>query len=122
MRLPILFALAYPERPHYDAVRFSLADYSELTFRAPDPERYPALALGYRAARTGGIAGTVLNAADEEAVRLFLGGEIPFPEIAARVRHALDVLAPEGAPSADRPTLAEILSADAAARREVLDS
>ncbi len=128
MRLPILFALAYPERPKYDAVRFSLTDFAELTFRAPDPARYPALALGYRAARTGGIAGAVLNAADEEAVRLFLGGQIPLPDIAVRVRRALDALAPEAsARLADRPvvgaaasSLADILAADAAARREVL--
>ncbi len=119
MRLPVLFAMAYPDRPHYDAVRFSLTDFAELTFRAPDPERYPALALGYRVARAGGVAGAVLNAADEEAVRLFLDGQIPFPDIAKRVRRVLDALVPEGAPVQGAPTLAEVLAADAAARREV---
>lgn len=119
MRLPVLFALAYPDRPLYEPVRFSLADYAELTFRAVDPERYPALALGYRAATAGGISGAVLNAADEAAVGLFLDGKIRFTEIVERVQRAMDVLVPEGAPAVPL-TLEAIRAADAAARKEVL--
>lgn len=120
MRLPILFALAYPDRPHYDAVRFSLDDFARLTFREPEPERYPLLEFGYRAARDGGIAGAVLNAADEEAVRLFLDGKIRFTEIATRVRSAYEECAGNAAESATSPTLDEILDADRRAREEVL--
>ncbi len=119
MRLPVLFALGYPERPAYPPVRFSLAEYRALEFRAVDPERYPALALGHRAARAGGIAGAVLNAADEAAVEAFLAGRLRFPEIAARVEDAMDALVP-ATPPASAPTLDEIRAADAAARAEVL--
>jgi 1-deoxy-D-xylulose-5-phosphate reductoisomerase len=118
MRLPILFALAYPERPLYEAVRFDIRDFAKLTFAEPDPARYPALELGYRAARAGGTAGAVMNAADEVAVSEFLDGRIPFPEIAARVGAALDR---EFARPALRttPTLSDILDADRRARLEV---
>ena len=118
MRLPILFAMAFPDRPLYEAVRFSVADFGTLTFRDPDPERYPALALGYRAARAGGVAGAVLNAADEVAVEAFLAGRIPFPEIATRVRRTLDALA--DAPQERPATLDEVLAADRRAREEAL--
>jgi 1-deoxy-D-xylulose-5-phosphate reductoisomerase len=121
MRLPILFAMAYPDRPKYEAVRFSIADFATLTFRDPDPERYPALELGYRAARAGGVAGAVLNAADEAAVDEFLGGRLAFPEIAARVRRTLDTICgpPDGA-RASRATLDDVLAADRRAREEAL--
>jgi 1-deoxy-D-xylulose-5-phosphate reductoisomerase len=118
MRLPILFSLAYPDRPVYDPVRFALSDYAELNFRAVDPERYPALALGYRVARSGGIAGAVLNAADEEAVALFLDGKIRFTEIVERVVRTMDALCPEG-DGDGVATLDEIRAADVAARLEV---
>jgi len=118
MRLPVLFSLAYPDRPVYEPVRFSLTDYAELNFRAVDPERYPALELGYRAARSGGVAGAVLNAADEEAVGMFLGGEIAFTAIVPRVRRTMDALCPEGQASGTA-TLDDIRAADAAARLEV---
>ena len=116
MRLPILFAMAYPERPQYDAVRFSISDFATLTFRDPDPERYPALALGYRAAQAGGLAGTVLNAADEVAVEAFLGGRIPFPDIARRVRDALDTWT--RSPVLGTPTIDDVLDADRRVREE----
>jgi 1-deoxy-D-xylulose-5-phosphate reductoisomerase len=118
MRLPILFAMAYPDRPRYEAVRFSVADFATLTFRDPDPERYPALEIGYRAARDGGVAGAVMNAADEVAVEEFLAGRIPFPEIARRVGSALDRCA--SAPARGAPTLDDILAADRSARLEAL--
>jgi 1-deoxy-D-xylulose-5-phosphate reductoisomerase len=118
MRLPILFALAYPERPLYEAVRFDIRDFAKLTFAEPDPARYPALELGYRAARAGGTAGAVMNAADEVAVSEFLDGRIAFPEIAARVGAALDRELARPAPRTT-PTLSDILDADRRARLEV---
>ena len=123
MRLPILFAMAYPERPRYDAVRFSIADFATLTFRDPDPARYPALELGYRAARSGGVAGAVLNAADEVAVEAFLAGHITFPEITSCVREALDRHESgrsAGAAGDRAATLDDILAADRRARQETL--
>ena len=117
MRLPILFALAYPERPQYDAVRFNVRDFAKLTFADPDPERYPAIELGYRAARAGGTAGAVMNAADEVAVSDFLDGRVAFPEIVRRVTAALDRELAAGPRAA--PTLTEILDADRRARLEV---
>ncbi len=117
MRLPILFALAYPDRPRYDGVRFSVRDFAKLTFEDPDPARYPAIEVGFRAARTGGIAGAVMNAADEAAVQSFMDGRIAFPEITRRVAAALDreTSAHRGALS----SLDEVIEADARARQEV---
>jgi 1-deoxy-D-xylulose-5-phosphate reductoisomerase len=117
MRLPILFALAYPERPHYEAARFSVRDFASLTFAEPDPARYPAIELGYRAARAGGAAGAAMNAADEVAVAEFLAGRIAFPEITRRVAAALD--RELARPRAGAPTLSEVLDADRRARLEV---
>jgi 1-deoxy-D-xylulose-5-phosphate reductoisomerase len=118
MRLPILFALAYPDRPLYEAVRFDVRDFAKLTFADPDPERYPAIELGYRAARAGGTAGAAMNAADEVAVGDFLAGRIPFPEITRRVAAALDreLARPN---SRREPSLPDILDADRRARLEV---
>ena len=118
MRLPILFALAYPDRPLYEAVRFDIRDFAKLTFADPDAHRYPAIELGYRAARAGGTAGAAMNAADEVAVGEFLAGRIAFPEITRRVAAALDVELARPAPHRE-PSLDDILDADRRARLEV---
>jgi 1-deoxy-D-xylulose-5-phosphate reductoisomerase len=89
MRLPILWALAHPDRIDYPAFRFDPRETSRLDFAAPDPERYPGLALGYEAHRRGGLAGAVLNAADERAVELFLEGRIRFTDIVPLVAAVL---------------------------------
>jgi 1-deoxy-D-xylulose-5-phosphate reductoisomerase len=121
MRLPILWALAHPRRPEEPGFRLELADIARLDFAAPDPRRYPALALGWRAAREGGTAGAILNAADERAVELFLEGRIRFTDVATLVAGALDRVprddAPRGASLAD--FLERAHAADAAARRAV---
>ena len=114
MRLPVLFALSWPDRLAWDGIRFDVADYSTLTFEKPDPDRYPSLDLGFRAAREGGLAGAVLNAANERAVEAFLDGEIPFTEIPRLCSHALDVHVKKESPSLD-----DVLAADRRARREV---
>jgi 1-deoxy-D-xylulose-5-phosphate reductoisomerase len=114
MRLPILFALAYPQRPLYEPVRFDVRDFAKLTFADPDPARFPALELGYRAARAGGTAGAAMNAADEVAVGEFLAGRIAFPEITRRVAAALD--RELARPRQAAPTYDEILDADRRAR------
>jgi 1-deoxy-D-xylulose-5-phosphate reductoisomerase len=114
MKLPILYALSHPERPPFDGVRFSLEDFRNLTFEDPDPRRYPALELGYAAAREGGVAGAVLNAANERAVEAFLAGEIPFERIASLAAHALDQHE-----RVDAPDLPAVMLADRWGREEV---
>jgi 1-deoxy-D-xylulose-5-phosphate reductoisomerase len=80
MRLPILYALTYPERIASD-LRFSVSDLRRLDFAPPDLERFPCLRLAYAAAEAGGAKTIALNAADEVAVAAFLGGRIAFPDI-----------------------------------------
>ncbi|MGH7163334.1 MAG: 1-deoxy-D-xylulose-5-phosphate reductoisomerase [Planctomycetota bacterium] len=113
MRLPIQFALTWPERRGPGFGSFRVEDFARLTFEAPDRDRFPALELGERAARAGGTAGAVLNAANEVAVRRFLDGEIPFPAIAATVAAVL-----EDASIAPDPGLDDVVAADRAARED----
>ncbi|HEY9765324.1 MAG TPA: 1-deoxy-D-xylulose-5-phosphate reductoisomerase [Chroococcales cyanobacterium] len=118
MRLPIQYALSYPERLEGETKRLELAGKT-LTFEKPDPRRYPALALAYRAGETGGTAPAVLNAANEIAVLDFLDDRIPLGRIVQTVSRVLDAHQ-----AVQNPTLEEILSVDAWARkkaREVLE-
>src|SRR5256885_7210274 len=80
MRLPILYALTYPERVESD-LKFPVADLKRLDFAAPDLEKFPCLRLAYEAAEAGGAKTIALNAADEVAVAAFLAGSIPFNDI-----------------------------------------
>ena len=90
MRIPIAHCLAWPRRINGPAARLDLAKVRELTFEAPDLDRFPALALARRAMEAGGAAPTVLNAADEVAVAEFIAGRIGFTAIAALVEATLD--------------------------------
>ena len=96
MRIPIAHCLAWPTRIDGPAARLDLAAVKQLTFEAPDLERFPALGLARRAMETGGAAPTVLNAADEVAVSEFLAGRISFPAIVALVEATLDMAAKRG--------------------------
>jgi len=96
MRIPIAHCLAWPRRIDGPAARLDLAAVKQLTFEAPDLERFPALGLARRAMETGGAAPTVLNAADEVAVSEFLTGRISFPAIVALVEATLDMAAKRG--------------------------
>ncbi|MCZ6573927.1 MAG: 1-deoxy-D-xylulose-5-phosphate reductoisomerase [Planctomycetota bacterium] len=113
MELPIQYALTYPERRKADRPGFRTEDFSALTFEDPDRERFPALGLGEQAARAGGTAGAVLNAANEVAVQRFLDGEIPFPAIADTVASVLE----DTGLIAD-PTIEQIYEADRTARED----
>jgi len=113
MRVPIHRALSFPERGTLPLEPFDPVRFRQLRFEAPDPARYPALRLGYEAVRSGGTAGAVLNAADEVAVRMFLDGQIPFPEIS---KVAAAVLASH--PKVSHPSLEQIFDADGWAREE----
>ena len=121
MRLPILYALAYPERvpvTEKETLTFDLTTLSQLDFATPDLARFPCLRLAYEAAAVGGKACIALNAADEIAVAAFLSGDIPFLGIPRTIETVL--LLTSGQPPA---SLREVLEADLAARecaREVI--
>ena len=110
MRLPILYALAYPERPE-SSLTFDLAALSHLDFEQPDFARFPCLRLAYEAAAKGGAHCIALNAADEIAVEAFLDRRITFPAIAATIEKVL-----EQTPVSHPQSIAEVLVADEEAR------
>lgn len=89
MKLPIQYALLYPERRSMRATRMDLFSIGQLTFEKPDTETFPGLALGYEAAKCGGTMPTVFNAANEMAVRLFLEQKIRFVEIPEIIEAAM---------------------------------
>ena len=94
MRVPISYALNYPDRQDVPVDPLDLAALAQLTFEEPDKETFPCLDLAYEAARTGGTAPCVLNAADEVAVGAFLAGELPFraiPEVIERTLEQVEV-------------------------------
>jgi 1-deoxy-D-xylulose-5-phosphate reductoisomerase len=101
MRLPIQYALCYPDRLPGVAPRLDLAQVGTLRFETPDAERFPALELGYEVARRGGTAGAVLNAANEVAVERFLAADIRFIDIVRLCRAVLNQHAFDPAPTLD---------------------
>ena len=111
MRLPILYALAYPERPASN-LTFDLAALRHLDFEEPDFDRFPCLRLAYHAAEKGGAHCIALNAADEVAVEAFLARRIPFTGIPDTIERVL-----ASTPEAHPVTIAEVLSVDREARR-----
>jgi 1-deoxy-D-xylulose-5-phosphate reductoisomerase len=111
MRLPILYALAYPERPA-STLTFDMAALSHLDFEQPDLERFPCLRLGFEAAEKGGAHCIALNAADEVAVEAFLDRRISFTGIPRTIEKVL-ASTPEAHPS----TIAEVLAYDLEARQ-----
>jgi 1-deoxy-D-xylulose-5-phosphate reductoisomerase len=90
MRVPISYALHFPERAPVDLPRLDLAGVGALTFEAPDPDTFACLRLALEAGAAGGTAPTVLNAADEVAVAAFLDGGLPFTGIAAVIERTLE--------------------------------
>jgi 1-deoxy-D-xylulose-5-phosphate reductoisomerase len=113
MRLPIQYALTYPDRVSGPARRLPWPELGTWDFEEPDRETFPALQLGYEVARRGGTCGAVLNAANEVAVGRFLSGELRFLDIARLCR---EVLAHHH--YCARPTLADLDAADGRARQE----
>ena len=111
MRLPIQYALTYPERLESNLRSMDFFQLKQMTFRKPDLNKFPSLALAIHTARKGGTLPSVLNAADEEAVDAFLGGQISFSKVYKVVervvmRHRI----------VRKPTLSDILEADHWAR------
>ncbi|MDF1821422.1 MAG: 1-deoxy-D-xylulose-5-phosphate reductoisomerase [Alcanivoracaceae bacterium] len=114
MKTPIAVALAWPERIASGAQALDFTRMGELSFEAPDVQRFPCLALARQALEAGGTATAVLNAANEEAVAAFLEGRIGFMEIAELVNRALEsVLAPRCR------NIDDVMDIDRAARRYV---
>ena len=111
MRLPILYALTYPERIRSD-MRFPVMDLRHIEFAPPDMEKFPCLALAYEAAGAGGAKSVALNAADEVAVAAFLDGRIRFDQITIVIEKVLNETKSMKLESINR-----ILEADAGARR-----
>ena len=115
MRLPIRYAMTYPNRGLNPAEPLDLLSCPPLTFAAPDREAFPCLAMAEEAATEGGTACAILNGANEEAVRLFLEDKIGFhdiPRLVAKARASVPVIR--------KPALEDILEADRAARQVVL--
>jgi 1-deoxy-D-xylulose-5-phosphate reductoisomerase len=94
MRVPISYALHYPEREDVPVTQLDLADLGQLTFERPDEQTFPCLRLAREAAAAGGTAPCVLNAANEVAVQAFLDEEIGFTAIAEVIERALDMHEP----------------------------
>lgn len=111
MRIPIQYALTYPERAEGPAEPLSLAGYGTLSFGDVDTDRFPCLDLAYRAGRAGGTFPCAMSAADEEAVGAFLAGRIRFTGIAHVIEDVLDGHEPLAG-----GTLAELVEAEADAR------
>ena len=114
MKLPIQYALTWPDRTPGVAAKFDWTRASRLEFQPADAERFPALGLGMECARRGGTTGAVLNAANEAAVAGFLGGKVKFNQIVPLCRSVL-----EHHHFDPRPTLDELTRLDAWARQEV---
>jgi 1-deoxy-D-xylulose-5-phosphate reductoisomerase len=111
MRLPILYALSFPERVPSE-MTFDMAALGQLSFEPPDFVRFPCLRLAYQAAEAGGAACIALNAADEVAVGAFLEGTIPFTSIPRTIETVLEVTPPR-----HPETIQEVLQLDQEARR-----
>ncbi|WP_310496332.1 1-deoxy-D-xylulose-5-phosphate reductoisomerase [Sandarakinorhabdus sp.] len=111
MRIPIAYAMAWPERIATPAARLDFAAVARLEFEAPDLDRFPCLALAWAAMRAGGSAPCILNAANEIAVAAFIAGQLGFLDIDAVVAATLDKVA-----SGPVGSLDEVVAIDAAAR------
>ncbi len=109
MKLPILYALSHPRRLPSQLVQTDLTALSALTFAPLEPERYPLFYLGLEVAKAGGILPTVLNSANEAALRLFQEGLIGFSDI-----HRVCAEAVEGYPNIANPSLEEVIAANTA--------
>ncbi|BCX80942.1 1-deoxy-D-xylulose-5-phosphate reductoisomerase [Methylomarinovum caldicuralii] len=112
MRIPIAYGMAWPERIDSGVEPLDLFDVARLDFREPDFDRFPCLKLAFEAARAGGTAPALLNAANEVAVAAFLERRIPFTAIAEVIAATLDAI-----PASTAADLDSVLAADAEARR-----
>jgi 1-deoxy-D-xylulose-5-phosphate reductoisomerase len=117
MRMPIQYALSYPEKWEAAIPGLDFKDAMRLDFAPPDRAKFPCLSLAYRALEQGGTAPAALNAANEEAVAAFLDGKVPFPAIAASIEAVL-----ETQPGGGAPGLEDVLAADRRARERAREA
>ncbi|MDZ8133701.1 MAG: 1-deoxy-D-xylulose-5-phosphate reductoisomerase [Nostoc sp. DedQUE04] len=117
MRLPLLYALSWPDRIYTDWERLDLVKAGNLTFREPDHQKYPCMQLAYAVGKAGGSMPAVLNAANEQAVALFLEEKIRFLDIPRCIEWVCDRHQND---NRTNPSLDDILAADKWARQEVL--
>jgi 1-deoxy-D-xylulose-5-phosphate reductoisomerase len=118
MRMPIQYAMTYPDRKRAPVARLDWTEPRTWTFSAPDFEKFPLLKLAYQAQEQGGSATCTLNAADEVAVEAFLEGRIPFPAIASTVEETL-----QRQTSRKAATIEDVLAMDGTSRnlaREII--
>ena len=108
MKLPIQYALYYPERRFLPGDRLDFTKLREITFDVPDPETFKGLKLAYQAGKTGGSMPTVFNAANELAVSLFLKKKIPYLTITDMIQASM-----EHHKKIDGPDVDQILAAEA---------
>ncbi len=113
MRVPIQFALTYPDRENGNVESLDLAKLGTLNFQKPDMDKFPALRLGYEVVEKGGTMGATFNAANEVAVQEFLDNKIKFTDIAKAVEHVMNKHN-----FISEPTLQDIMDADEYARKE----
>ena len=116
MQIPIAYCLGWPERLKADIAALDLAAEGELSFLAPDFNRYPCLELAYEALNAGQGGHTVMNAANEIAVEAFRKAQIGFNDIAGLIRATMDKMT-----DADISCLADVYEVDQAARRQAFD-
>ncbi len=119
MKLPILYCLSWPERLETPWRRLDLTEVGTLSFRDPDPARYPCMQLAYAAGRAGGTMPAVMNAANEQAVALFLEEQVHFLDLPRLIegvceRHKSELMA--------SPSLSDVLAVDDWARRAVREA
>ena len=119
MRLPLLYALSWPERIYTDWEQLDLVKAGDLTFREPDHQKYPCMQLAYAAGKAGGLMPAVLNAANEQAVSLFLAEKIGFLDIPRLIETVCDRFISQ---NTSQPSLSDILAADGWARQGVIDA
>lgn len=117
MKVPIQYAITYPERVSSDFPRIDFSQMQDLTFQQPDFEKFECLKLAYDVIRSGGTYPVVLNAANEAAVDLFLNKKIKFTDIAHLIKSALDKH-----DSVDSPALEQMIEIDSRARKYVYES
>jgi 1-deoxy-D-xylulose-5-phosphate reductoisomerase len=116
MSLPIQYALTYPQRLPGSAKKLELDRLKTLTFEKPNPQVFPAIEMGFEAAKKGGTTAAVFNAANEAAVKQFLAGRIKFGNIVELVRRCMD-----NCDARTEASLEELLEADAWAKKEVTE-
>ena len=124
MRMPIQYALTYPERAEAPVPRLDWSQPAQWTFQPPDMDKFPALKLAYAAQEAGGVATAILNAADEIAVEAFLERHIPFSAISETIAETLDGML-SSSPSGGPRSIQDVLEIDRASRlaaREVIVS